>query len=250
MEFGQVWTPIIDPAWLTGTTPSFLLLQSIFVAASRMTTQPNEYGLSSDFYRRAKLLFFFGVERDPLISVTSAILLHWYNPVGPETVSTDTGGFWLRAAESIAFQIGLHKEPSVKDRQRGLRRRLWWTLVVSGPKLLVEYCADYLATRLHHLRRHRAPPDNQPERQRRTASLCRRLRRTRRPRPPLPRLRLHLPATRRHRRALSPPRTHPRQPAKPRELTVPLVQAGLPRRRRPVPRVHHGSASSARYVPR
>ncbi|KAL4782339.1 hypothetical protein BJX76DRAFT_359048 [Aspergillus varians] len=130
MEFGHVWTPIIDPAWLTGTKPSFLLLQAIFVAASRITTQPNEYGLTSDFYRRAKLLFCFGFERDPLISITSAVLLHWYNPVGPETLSTDTSGFWLRTAETIAFQIGLHKEPSAKDHQRALRRRIWWTLVL------------------------------------------------------------------------------------------------------------------------
>ncbi|KAL5364396.1 hypothetical protein BJX96DRAFT_187745 [Aspergillus floccosus] len=62
--------------------------------------------------------------------ISSAILLHWFNPVGPETVSTDTSGFWLRTAESIAFQIGLHKEPSPQERQKGLRRRLWWTLVL------------------------------------------------------------------------------------------------------------------------
>ncbi|KAL2785391.1 hypothetical protein BJX66DRAFT_347531 [Aspergillus keveii] len=130
MEFGHVWTPVIDPAWLDTSTPSHLLLQSIFFAASRLTAQPNQYVSTADFYRRAKLLFFFGNERNPLISIVSAILLHWYNPVGPETVSTDTSGFWLRTAESIAFQIGLHKEPAVTDPQRGLRRRIWWTLVL------------------------------------------------------------------------------------------------------------------------
>ncbi|KAL4919635.1 hypothetical protein BDW62DRAFT_199648 [Aspergillus aurantiobrunneus] len=121
MDYSHVWAPIIDPAWLAGTKPSFLLLQAIF---------PNKYGLSADFYRRAKLLFFFGVERDPLISIASAILLHWYNPVGPDTLLTNTSSFWLRTAESVAFQIGLHQEHPAKDRQRGLRRRLWWTLVV------------------------------------------------------------------------------------------------------------------------
>lgn len=128
MQYGHVWTPVIDSAWLTGTKPSFLLLQAIFVAASRMTTRPEEHGSISDFYRRAKLLFFLGIERDPLICVASAILLHLYNP-GPDDL-TDTSSFWLRTAESIAFEIGLHKEPDVKDRQRGLRRRLWWTIVV------------------------------------------------------------------------------------------------------------------------
>ncbi|KAL2810332.1 hypothetical protein BJX63DRAFT_321288 [Aspergillus granulosus] len=123
MEFGYFWTPVIDPAWLSGPKPAYLL-QSIFVAASRLTTQPNKYGSTADFYRKAKLLFFFGNERNPLISIVSAILLHWYNPVGPETVSTDTSGFWLRAAESIAFQIGLHKEPPMTDPQRGLPGKL------------------------------------------------------------------------------------------------------------------------------
>jgi hypothetical protein len=131
MKFGYVWTPIIDPAWLSGCSTSPLLLQSLFLAASRMAKRRARYAPSADFYRRAKLLFFFGNERNPLIMISSAILLHWFNPVGPETVSTDTSGFWLRTAESIAFQIGLHKEPSPQERQKGLRRRLWWTLVVS-----------------------------------------------------------------------------------------------------------------------
>jgi hypothetical protein len=30
----------------------------------------------------------------------------------------------------MAFQIGLHKEPPPNSRDRGLRRRLWWSLVV------------------------------------------------------------------------------------------------------------------------
>lgn len=131
MKFGDVWTPIIDPAWLSGDAVSHLLLQALFLAASRMVKHPIRDTHSADFYRRAKLLFFFGHERDPLILIASAILLHWYNPVGPETISTDTSGFWLRTAESIAFQIGLHKEPSAQSEKRGLRRRLWWTLVVS-----------------------------------------------------------------------------------------------------------------------
>ncbi|CEL06510.1 hypothetical protein ASPCAL09686 [Aspergillus calidoustus] len=130
IDFGHVWTPVIDSAWLDTSKPSLLLLQSIFVAASRLTTQPNEYGSTADFYRRAKLLFFFGNERNALISISSAILLSWYSPVGPETVVTDTSAFWLRTAESIAFQIGLHKEPAVTDPQRGLRRRIWGTLVL------------------------------------------------------------------------------------------------------------------------
>jgi hypothetical protein len=126
------WTPIVDPRWLDeNAQPPMLLLQAIFLAGSRVSKAPLEYGSSEVFYRRAKLLFFFGGTNNPLISIVAACLLHWYNPVGPESVSTDTSGFWIRTAGAMAFQIGLHKEPPPNARDRGLRRRLWWSLVVS-----------------------------------------------------------------------------------------------------------------------
>ena len=126
------WTPIVDPKWLDGDKPpSILLLQSIFLAGSRVSKAHLEYGSSEIFYRRAKLLFFFGGRNNSLISIVAACLLHWYNPVGPEDVSTDTSGFWIRTAGAMAFQIGLHKEPPPNAKDRGLRRRLWWSLVVS-----------------------------------------------------------------------------------------------------------------------
>lgn len=126
------WTPIVDTRWLDeNAQPSMLLLQAIFLAGSRVSKAHLEYGSSEVFYRRAKLLFFFGGTNNPLISIVAACLLHWYNPVGPEDVSTDTSGFWIRTAGAMAFQIGLHKEPPPSARDRWLRRRLWWSLVVS-----------------------------------------------------------------------------------------------------------------------
>lgn len=125
------WTPVVDPKWLEESSPpSMLLLQSVFLAGSRVSKAHLEYGSSEVFYRRAKLLFFFGGGHGSLISIVAACLLHWYNPVGPEDVSTDTSGFWIRTAGAMAFQIGLHKEPPPNARDRGLRRRLWWSLVV------------------------------------------------------------------------------------------------------------------------
>lgn len=121
------WTPVVDPKWLDGNTPpSMLLLQSIFLAGSRVSKAHLDYGSSEIFYRRAKLLFFFGGgNNNSLVSIVAACLLHWYNPVGPEDVSTDTSGFWIRTAGAMAFQIGLHKEPPSNAKDRGLRRRLW-----------------------------------------------------------------------------------------------------------------------------
>ncbi|KAJ5573369.1 uncharacterized protein N7459_007796 [Penicillium hispanicum] len=125
------WTPVVDPNWLeAGTPPSMLLLQSILLAGSRVSKAHLDYGSSEVFYRRAKLLFFFGGGNNSLISIVAACLLHWYNPVGPEDVSTDTSGFWIRTAGAMAFQIGLHKEPLPNATDRGLRRRLWWSLVI------------------------------------------------------------------------------------------------------------------------
>lgn len=125
------WTPVVDPKWLDESAPpSMLLLQSIFLAGSRVSKAHLDYGSSEVFYRRAKLLFFFGGGNNSLVSIVAACLLHWYNPVGPEDVSTDTSGFWIRTAGAMAFQIGLHKEPPPNAKDRGLRRRLWWSLVV------------------------------------------------------------------------------------------------------------------------
>lgn len=131
-KYCSPWTPVVDPKWLDGNTPpSMLLLQSVFLAGSRVSKAHLSYGSSEVFYRRAKLLFFFGGGNNSLVSIVAACLLHWYNPVGPEDVSTDTSGFWIRTAGAMAFQIGLHKEPPQGAKDRGLRRRLWWSLVVS-----------------------------------------------------------------------------------------------------------------------
>lgn len=131
MQFCEPWTPIIDQAWLDEEQPpSPLLLQAIFLAGSRVSSASQTYASSEVFYRRAKLLFFFGSETNPIISIVAATLLQWYNPVGPENISTDTSGFWIRTAGAIAFQIGLHKEPPPETGNRMLRRRLWWSLVV------------------------------------------------------------------------------------------------------------------------
>lgn len=131
MQFCELWTPIVDSNWLDeAQPPSPLLLQSIFLAGSRVSSAAQTYASSEELYRRAKLLFFFGSETNPIISIVAATLLQWYNPVGPENISTDTSGFWIRTAGAIAFQIGLHKEPPPTAENRMLRRRLWWSLVV------------------------------------------------------------------------------------------------------------------------
>jgi hypothetical protein len=135
MEKCSPWMPIIERSWLEESgskKPSMLLLQSIFVAASRVTSAPavTAYASLHQFYRRAKALFWSGYERNPVTVVAAVCILHWYNPEGPEHVSTNTSGFWRYVGVGLAHQIGLHKEPT-NQRDAALRRRLWWTLYVS-----------------------------------------------------------------------------------------------------------------------
>lgn len=165
MKFCEPWMPIVDSNWLDGPqSPSPLLLQSIFLAGSRVSSVSQTYASSQEFYRRAKLFFFFGSETNPIISLVSAILLQWYNPVGPENVSTDTSGFWIRTAGAIAFQIGLHKEPPPEARSRILRRRLWWSLVVCAAEPF--FCAgktNPLGSRQHYICWHRKATNHQSQ---------------------------------------------------------------------------------------
>ncbi|KAL2847369.1 fungal-specific transcription factor domain-containing protein [Aspergillus pseudodeflectus] len=126
------WMPIVERSWLQDTVnnkPSILLLQSVFLAASRVTSAPavTAYASSHEFYRRAKALFWTGWEKNPLTVIAAVCILHWYNPECPEHVSTNTSGFWRYVGVGLAHQIGLQKEPRSQD-GRALRRRLWWSL--------------------------------------------------------------------------------------------------------------------------
>jgi hypothetical protein len=125
------WTPVVQRSWVDNRDTqqvSLLLQHAIFLAGSRVSPPLPEYP-SEEFYRKAKLLFWTTAETDPIVMIASACLLHWWNPEGPERVSLDTSGFWLRACVGLAYQVGLHREPTGKP-DAGLRRRLWWSLVV------------------------------------------------------------------------------------------------------------------------
>jgi hypothetical protein len=134
MERCSPWMPIVERSWLEESgsqKPSMLLLQAIFVAASRVTSAPavTAYASTHQFYRRAKALFWSGYEKNPLTVVAAVCILHWYNPEGPEHVSTNTSGFWRYVGVGLAHQVGLQKEPTNRQ-DAALRRRLWWTLFV------------------------------------------------------------------------------------------------------------------------
>src|SRR5690349_24802808 len=86
------WTPIIGPEELDNgkeKPPSLLLSQSIFLAASNVSSAPGiaAYASSGQFYQRTKALFWTACESDPFTVIKSALNLYWYNPDGQERFS-------------------------------------------------------------------------------------------------------------------------------------------------------------------
>ena len=139
-KYCYAWDPIVDRSQLESlgwekTSP--LLLQSIFLAGSRMLPplQTHAYASSQDYYVRAKTLFWLDCEQDPLNLLIAASLMHWWNPHGPERVSTNTSSFWCRITVSLAQQMGLHRLQKPVPNE-SLRRRLWWSIVVGSHILL------------------------------------------------------------------------------------------------------------------
>lgn len=133
VQYCSVWTPIVDTSLLErlqGNEASPLLLNALFLAGSRVSLSKTLLTMAEEFYRKARLLFMLGHEIDTLTSIIAVTLIQWYNPTGPEHISTSTSGFWIRIAAGMAYQVGLHREP-VAQKDKELRRRLWWSIVVS-----------------------------------------------------------------------------------------------------------------------
>jgi len=136
MEYCYPWMPTLSVSEIHqggDRLESLLLMQSVFLAASRLSSSSSSLNCPTpeQFYHRAKTLFWTGHETDPLTVIKSITMLQWYNPDGPAHVSYDGSEFWLKIGVGLAFQIGLHKELPLNHAGRSLRRRIWWSLVVS-----------------------------------------------------------------------------------------------------------------------
>jgi hypothetical protein len=139
LDYCNLWTPVLEPKDIQALScfeqekSSLLLAQSLWLAGSRVTNSPSvvAFASSDDFYHRAKTVFWSGVETNGLSAIKASLMLQWYNPQAPEHISFDNSGFWLKIGVGIAHQIGLHRE-SPPGPSRVIRRRLWWSLVVSN----------------------------------------------------------------------------------------------------------------------
>ncbi|KAJ9611195.1 hypothetical protein H2200_004378 [Cladophialophora chaetospira] len=142
VERGIPWMPIVDRReldQLASQTPVSLLLTAALVAGSKLSAAPNalEWGEKCYFY--AKSLIFHGSGHSTLSLIISTILLHWWNPSGPEHISLDSSSLWLRISVGLAHQHGLHREPDSSLPDAHLRRRIWWTLVTRDNQIATSH---------------------------------------------------------------------------------------------------------------
>ncbi|OQV06980.1 hypothetical protein CLAIMM_11476 [Cladophialophora immunda] len=110
------WDPIVDRSQVIGVELdkiSPLLLQTIFLAGSQMISpsQPRTFASPQEYYTRAKTLFWLDYEKDPVDRLIASSLMHWWNPHGPERVSTNTSSFWCRITARDCLISVAHGRP-------------------------------------------------------------------------------------------------------------------------------------------
>ncbi len=138
-EYCYPWCPVVerdDLDNLIGISQSPLLRNALALAGSQIQPPVMKHATPAAYYNRAKRLFYSSHEKSPITCIKAIILLYWWSPGAPNTVSMDTVWWWTGVAIRQAQQIGLHRESKPGQEMRGgvtqgLRRRIWWTLFVS-----------------------------------------------------------------------------------------------------------------------
>ncbi|OQU98196.1 Fungal specific transcription factor domain-containing protein [Cladophialophora immunda] len=141
LEYCNPWLPIVEHADLANLarieqqSASMLLAQALWFAASCIdpsSTAP------SQFYQRARALFWSGGETDPFVAVKAALMLMSHDWQGPGHVTFDSSELWLHVAVTMAYRIKLHRDPPPGSKS-GIRRRLWWTIVAQDSLMSLLY---------------------------------------------------------------------------------------------------------------
>ncbi|KAF5491524.1 Cutinase transcription factor 1 beta [Colletotrichum siamense] len=120
---------------------SLLLYQAILFAGSAHVKQADLAGtefsdklsLRKTLYQRAELLFELGGPQDHLALVQVALLLTFRGISQDSQLDRKDSWQWMNTAVTLALDIGLNKEPSLKafdNPEIKLRRRLWWCCYV------------------------------------------------------------------------------------------------------------------------
>ncbi|KIW22421.1 uncharacterized protein PV07_12308 [Cladophialophora immunda] len=141
LEYCNPWLPIVEHADLANLarieqqSASMLLAQALWFAASCIdpsSTAP------SQFYQRARALFWSCGETDPFVAVKAALMLMSHDWQGPGHVTFDSSELWLHVAVTMAYRIKLHRDPPPGSKS-GIRRRLWWTIVAQDSLMSLLY---------------------------------------------------------------------------------------------------------------
>lgn len=137
-EFASTWCPILDRETYQSCPQfrhSLLLKHALALCSNQIRPALIEQASSADHYQRAKDLFHANNERNPLVIIISLMLFYWFSADGPNTVSIDNTWWWTGTIIRLAQQMRLHRQsdlahPLCEGDTPGLRRRIWWTLVV------------------------------------------------------------------------------------------------------------------------
>lgn len=114
--------------------PSLLLLNSVlFLGAWHFIGSPEQkeesLQIAEVFFKRAKLLYDYGIEIKPIPLVQSLMcfVFHWDNM----SSMSKNDFYWTKMAITVAYQYGFHEVTNSGDLyERRMRLQLWWMLVV------------------------------------------------------------------------------------------------------------------------
>lgn len=130
-------------------TISLLLLQSVLLAASRVTQNPlvfdsddSNYLTSATFYQRAKALYDANFENDPLAVVQSLILFSRFWDGVDDVLGNSF--YWTKLAVSVAQGYGFNRNltsdiSSYTPERVRISKILWWDLYIKDVSVSVAF---------------------------------------------------------------------------------------------------------------
>jgi hypothetical protein len=131
------WCPVLDRDTLASDLArSPLLVNALCLAGSHIQPPIIPSTNAATYYSRAKQMFYNDDEVDPVTCLQTVCLFYWWSPRPSSQLQKDSAWWWTAVSIRLAQQIGLHREPKpsqhgTADVNRGLQRRIWWTLFVS-----------------------------------------------------------------------------------------------------------------------
>jgi len=139
-EYAYTWCPVLDRNTLEAEPSlrqSLLLRHALALCANQIKPSLLHRSSSTEHYNRAKELFNGNHEPNPLIRIMALMMFYWWSSEPPNVVNIDNTAWWTGIAIRVAQQIGMHREARSSCSRlagdcRGLRRRIWWTLVVGN----------------------------------------------------------------------------------------------------------------------